>query len=107
MKNLILVLTLMLSTTAFAQHHGHHGHHHRHGGYNSGWWIGPAIVGGVVTYALTRPQTAPQPTVIYTMPPPPPIGYQWETIHDVACNCLRTVLVPVQYGARSPGNGLQ
>lgn len=103
MKKLIAVLLLCVAPAVMAQHHRHHGHHvHGHGK-----WIVPALVGGTVVYLATRPQPAPAPTVVYTMPPPAPLGYQWENIHDAACNCLRSVLVPVQYGARSPINGLQ
>ena len=59
MKKLLTVLLLTVSASAFAQHHGHGFRHHGHwqGGYNN--WIAPAIVGGVVTYVLTRPQPAP------------------------------------------------
>jgi len=96
MKKLLAVLTLCIaSTSAFAQHHGHHGRYH--GGY--GWgWVAPAVIGGAVVYAATRPVVVPQqqPVVIVQQPqtlPPPPIGYRYETILDANCNCYRTVLV--------------
>lgn len=57
MRKLFFILCLlMFSTTAFAQHRHFHPHHHRH------WiappihhWVVPAIVGGAVVYAATRP----------------------------------------------------
>ncbi len=74
MKKLFLSLILTIATIpAMAQHyHGHHGHrpHYRpgHG------WVTPMILGGVVTYVLTRPDPVviqqppvivqPNPTVI-------------------------------------------
>jgi hypothetical protein len=69
MKTLIAVLALTLSSTAFAQHHGHrwhHGHHHhRHWHPNYGWVV-PAVIGGAVVYAATRPApvVVQQPTVV-------------------------------------------
>ncbi len=69
MKTLIAVLALTLSSTAFAQHHGHrwhHGHHHhRHWHPNYGWVV-PAVIGGAVVYAATRPSpvVVQQPTVV-------------------------------------------
>ena len=60
MKTLIAILTLVFSSTAFAQHHGHRGHHghfkphHPHWHHSHGWIV-PAIVGGAVVYAVTRP----------------------------------------------------
>lgn len=69
MKTLLAVLALTLSSTAFAQHHGHrwhHGHHHhRHWHANHGWVV-PAIIGGAVVYAATRPDpvVVQQPTIV-------------------------------------------
>ena len=58
---------LLVSIPAMAQHHGHgfrhHGHHgYYYGGGVNGNWVAPLIIGGVVTYALTRP--APQPVIV-------------------------------------------
>jgi len=65
MRKIILSLLLAVSLPAMAQHHGHgFRHHHWHGGNHH--WIAPAIIGGVVTYALTRP--APQPVIIEQQP---------------------------------------
>lgn len=99
----IAIGLMMLSPVAQAQHrgpHGHHGHHGHHG-YHSGWgWIAPALIGGAVVYAATRPTpVVVQEPVIVTPPQPvvlqqPPVGYHWEQILDARCNCNRVVLVP-------------
>lgn len=70
MKKLIALLLVTLSATAMAQHrHGgyHHGHH-GHGGH--GWgWVAPALIGGAVVYAATRPQVVvQQPPVVVQQP---------------------------------------
>lgn len=67
MKKIILALMLLVSIPAMAQHYGHgfrhHGHHgYYYGGGVNGNWVAPLIIGGVVTYALTRP--TPQPIII-------------------------------------------
>lgn len=59
----------MLSSTAFAQHHGHRGHHghlhHRHWHHAHGWVV-PAVVGGTMVYLATRPApvVVQQPSVV-------------------------------------------
>jgi hypothetical protein len=73
MKTLIAALALTLSSTAFAQH-GHHNRHHNwhykhhwhHKHHDHGRWIVPAIIGGAVVYAATRPDpiVVQQPTII-------------------------------------------
>lgn len=97
MRKLIAVLVLVLASAGASadpyHHRGHHGHHG--GGYYGprADWIAPLIVGGVVTYALTRPQ----PPVIVQQPPQvvyqAPVGYHYENILDANCNCYRLVLV--------------
>lgn len=94
MKRLLLVLLIGLSSVANANpYHRHGGYHgHRHGGYD---WMAPLIVGGVVTYVLTRPQpiaVQQQPIIIQPMPVAP-LGYRYENILDANCNCYRLVLV--------------
>ncbi len=69
MKTLIAVLALTLSSTAFAQHHGHrwhHGHHHHRHWHSNYGWVVPAVIGGAVVYAATRPApvVVQQPTVV-------------------------------------------
>jgi len=53
MKKLLTIFLLMMSASAFAQHH--HGHHHGHG-LRPYSWIGPTIIGGVIGYEIARQQ---------------------------------------------------
>ena len=86
---ILLILTLGIAH-ADGRHHGHHGGFR---GDLGGNWVAPMIIGGVVTYALTRP-VSPPPQVIYvpTGPGPvsysatPPFGYHWEQVLDANCN---------------------
>jgi hypothetical protein len=98
MKKLLLSLSLLAITgSASAQWH-HHG-----GYYRGGYWVAPALIGGVIGYELARP--APPPPIVYVQPSPttvyvqpslgvPPLGYHWQTILDGQCNCYRNVLIP-------------
>lgn len=68
MKKLLAFLLLTSSTIAFAgPYHGHRHHGHRH------WhsppahhWVVPALIGGAVVYAATRPDPVivQQPAVV-------------------------------------------
>lgn len=91
MKKIILTVLIGLASVAHA-----HGPRHYHGGH-WGNWVAPAIIGGVVTYAITRPQPQPvivqQPAINY---PPAPYGYHYENILDANCSCYRLVLVQNQ-----------
>lgn len=69
MKKVLAVLLLGFSSMAFAQH-GHfgpryYGPPHRHWHPNYGWVV-PAVIGGAVVYAATRPAPVivQQPTVV-------------------------------------------
>jgi len=89
---LILSLTV-LTASAGPHYHGPHKFGHSHG-HNPGWWIAPAVVGGIVTYALTRPPVVVQPQVVYPNTlTPAPVGFHYESIVDANCNCYRWVLV--------------
>lgn len=94
MKKTILAVLFGLASVA----HAHGPSHHYHGGH-WGNWVAPAIIGGVVTYAITRPQPQPviiqQPPVIQTYPTAP-YGYHYENILDANCSCYRLVLVQNQ-----------
>jgi len=72
MKKLLFVLLMVFSTGVFAQHGHHSGHYgHRGGHWNNGYWIVPAIIGGIIVYEVTKPPivvAAPQPTPIYAQP---------------------------------------
>ena len=74
MKKLVIASLLALGTlSAQAQHYGHHGYHHGHrGGYYGGWgWAGPALIGGIIGYELSRqrPLVVEQPQVVIQQPP--------------------------------------
>lgn len=81
------------ASIAHAQHshHNNHNRHHGHGGTSYSWVV-PAIIGGIVTYEMTRPApvVVQQPVVIQSSPP---YGYRYENILDANCNCYRLVLV--------------
>jgi hypothetical protein len=78
MKQLIAALLIVASSVAFAQHRNpygyatgtypqrhHHYHHHHHHRDHDLRWLAPAIIGGVVAYAITRPPVVvQQPPVI-------------------------------------------
>ena len=99
MRKLIAVLALSLASVgASADPYHHHGHRGGYYGPRSDW-VAPLIVGGIVTYALTRPAppvVVQQPVPVYppvSSPPYPPYGYHYENILDAYCNCYRMVLV--------------
>lgn len=104
MKKLLLTLALIsVFQTASAQWH-HHGGYYR-GGYGcGGCWVAPAIIGGVIGYELSRPNTVvveqpvvvQQPSVVYTQPTlqVPPAGYHWQEMIDPQTNTKKIVLVP-------------
>jgi hypothetical protein len=72
MKRLITAVALVvLSVPAMAQHyHGPHGVPFVRTGAD---WVGPALIGGMIGYALSQPRTVyVQPPVIYA---PPPVIY--------------------------------
>jgi hypothetical protein len=74
-KTLLAISILAVSASASAQHHHHGGY--RHGG--GGWgWVAPAVIGGTVVYAMTRP-----PVVVQQQPPvviqqQPMGGHVWQ-----------------------------
>ena len=116
-----LILLLILSHSAFADHMGYRGgfnyrpyYGYRHHYYynNFGNFVAPALIGGIIGYELGRPNVYyTNPNVIYSAPatvvqqPPTiiqnsaivtdgtPLGYHTEAIKDADCNCYRNVLV--------------
>jgi hypothetical protein len=90
MKKLLFILLIGFASMAHAQHHNHR----HHGGSRYGW-IAPAVIGGIVTYELTRPAPVivQQQPVIVQQYPSTPYGYHYENILDANCNCYRLVLV--------------
>ena len=68
MKKLIAMLLLGISVSASA--HGPHGHYHGHHGHGGWGWVAPAVIGGAVVYAATRPSVVvQQPPVVVQSPP--------------------------------------
>jgi hypothetical protein len=58
-------LTLCFASVAEAHGRIHNNHfHNRHWHHNQGWWVAPAIIGGVTTYALTRPYVIERPVIV-------------------------------------------
>lgn len=79
MKKLIVILaTLLVANTASAGHFGHHHGHHGPVIVQNNDWVGPAILTGVVGYAIGR-STAPQtqPVIVQQAPQtyPGPVPY--------------------------------
>ena len=64
-----LLVAIVIGLTAFgAQAHGYN-HHGHHGGY--GWgWVAPAVIGGAVVYAATRPPVYVQQQPVVVQQPP-------------------------------------
>jgi len=112
MKKLLCVVLLALS--GFAQADGPGGFRHREWQHEphyrtGGDWVGPALIGGIIGYELSRPRyyepppvvvqrpvIVQQPTIVYppvSAPPYPPAGFHYEQMLDGYCNCYRTVLV--------------
>jgi hypothetical protein len=94
MKKLFCIVLLSLSGIALA-HPPYPYRYYEHVHVYNNDWVTPMVLGGVITYALTRPaQTVivQQPPVVQTLPMPP-VGYHYENILDASCNCYRQVLV--------------
>lgn len=72
MKKIICgMLLALVAVSSFAQHHGHGLRHNRYYGHtHHNNWIAPLVLGGVVTYALTRPDpvVVQQPVIVQPVP---------------------------------------
>ena len=82
-----LGLTYANTTYANGYHHGHriqqrHWHHHHPHHVHRPNWIAPAIIGGVVTYALTRPYIVEQQPVVVQQIPQPAVVHctEWREV---------------------------
>ena len=103
MKKLLLALSL-LAVIGSASAHGPHGMGGWRGGYYGGGcggcWIAPAVIGGVIGYELTRPNTVyVEPQTVIVQPTTsfiqqPPVGYHWQQMIDPQTNIQKIVLVP-------------
>jgi len=117
MKKLLLIAALTCTTAFAGGHYQQPQRHHYNGGAN---WIVPALVGGLIVYGATRPETVvvqPPPQTIYVQPvapvyaprneyneppltdrrPPevyyaPAPQYIERTLYDQSCSCYRKFL---------------
>ena len=102
-KSILALLLLSAMGMTSAQWHHHGGYCCYRGGYGGGW-VGPAIIGGVIGYELSRPSPVyTQPPVVIEQQPvvvqqsviqQPPIGYHWQEMIDPQTNIKKIVLVP-------------
>ena len=70
MKKLIALMLMSVTMAAQAQHH----HHHPYYRGNSGSWVTPMLIGGVVGYAISRSHA--EPVYNYGYVPPPTVIVQ-------------------------------
>jgi len=99
MKKSLLALSLLAIIGSAVAHEGFRHYGYRGGCYGCGW-VAPALIGGVIGYELSRPNTVyvePQPVIV--QPPvsvvqQPPVGYHWQEMIDPATNTKKIVLVP-------------
>lgn len=72
MKKILVVAVLALASVPALAQHWHRGHHHHHRSptivYRDNNWVIPALIGGAVVYAATRPAVVEQPPVIVQHP---------------------------------------
>jgi len=103
MKKTIFALSLLVLVGTSSAHEGFRGYRggYYHGGCYGCGWVAPALIGGVIGYELSRPNTVyvePQPSVVYVQPQPtvqaPPPGYHWQQMIDPQTNTQKIVLVP-------------
>ena len=96
MKKILASIVLSaIALPAFAHHGGHHirhghhfnHHHHRHWHHNHGW-VAPLVIGGAVTYALTRP--AP----IIIQEPPIVVEQPIDVVPGTNCTPWREIQQP-------------
>ena len=76
--------------------------------WRGGYWVAPALIGGVIGYELAQPRPyyyppAPvvvqtPPSVVYVQPPAttqaPPPGYHWQQIQDPQTGQTKMALIP-------------
>lgn len=70
--SILAMSALFACSPVQAQWHHHGGYYHGYRGYGcGGCWIGPAVIGGVIGYELSRPAPiiVQQPPVIVQQPP--------------------------------------
>lgn len=98
MKKIFVVLALLVSTLASAQHF-HHRHHHRGHVHGNGWgWVAPLVIGGTFGYVLAnKPVQAEPPIIVQTSNQIVINGivYHKQLVYFDDCRCYREVLTQV------------
>jgi hypothetical protein len=94
MKKLLIIFTMLLATSAFAQYHRHGPHYQGPRYYGGGGWVGPliggAIIGAVITDAARANQPLPQPPIIIQQPIYQPNTFSCLVqVYDPITNTLR------------------
>ena len=89
MKKFIILFTMLLASSAFANPY-HHGHGHRyHGGGGNGKWVAP-LIGGVLIGAIISDARANQ-----QLPQTPVIVQQFPIYQPNTFSCLVQVYDPI------------
>ena len=81
--SLALIVGLLFPIVSFAggrHHHGYHNHFHNRHWHHYHGWVAPAIIGGAVTYAITRPQVIQQPPVVQQIPQNVVYCTEWKEV---------------------------
>ena len=76
----ILIFSLSLTVTAWADDHGHHGHHRHHGhhGHSHRYTSVPYVQREIVYLPAPVVQYVPVVPRYYAPPPPPPVHYYYN-----------------------------
>ena len=98
MKKIFVSLTIIASLFAGTAHAD--GWHHHGGGYSNTGWVAPALIGGIIGYELSRPNTVyvqPQPPVYVQQQPvivqqQPPVYVQPQPVPQYVCE-LRSEMI--------------
>ena len=83
-STIALTFSSQVSAGGFHGHRAHaqhrHFHHHPHH-FHRYHWVAPAIIGGAVTYAITRPYIVDQPIVVQQVPQSPVVHCtEWKEV---------------------------
>lgn len=95
MKKLLIIFTMLLATSAFAQYHrhGHQVHGPRYYGGGGGWvapLIGGAIIGAIITDARANQQVPQTPVIVHQFPIYQPNTFSCLVqVYDPITNTLR------------------
>lgn len=86
MKKIIIsfFISVLFSPALAGPHHHHRPHHHPHWHQPHYNWVAPAIIGGVVGYAITRPSV-----VVVEQQPVAPICTEWREVQQADGTIIR------------------